>query len=678
MCDGASMNQQQFEAVIRNKIETIGDGEKQRRYIYAALREKMLALAAKSPGETERWRNVQAAFDAAVDAVESAYTAPAAPSYDAGPSPSDREPSAPIAPVTTENPSTGAPFRSPDDAPKTAAEYFWIKVAAGCAAFGGVLDFLKPIVDLQSPSVVVAAVAAVALTVAARLIPGRAAMFGHVRNVSLAVAAAVIGLFGLQSQFPGNAPNGAIAEVLPGLVQLQAAIDGLRAPIEKIGQDTGRIAEATDQMKKQLEEMAESSDRAVVAREIVQRGEYQLDAESLYLAITTEHDNAELYFEEAGFSPSETEVDAMLTKAPVDGGKFNSVLAFYLNYGPVKYRRRVASDLEEFISIAKKTRSIDSIYETVCGKSGDNIPAWISARLLRDCLELESFYRSTFEFIERGDEYYLSFDDGKPYFMPASAPAFQLEELSERIQKKAPVIGYVDGLVNFDNYSFLVSAAPYRQWVGMSIGSSRKSALIEACQVVAERGMCTARIYFMIDSSGSATFLGATNHAAAAFPSPKAYAAAAAETAVWGVASEMRDIGIRVFAGAYDRGSKLSVLLYCELTGANGATPGLSFRPNTEESAIDAHVREPYTRKDVGLGSFFVAFNGGDNGYSGDFERRSEGIVDVYLTNRTMLEDMKNGRSIQLYVDDRPNGQVSLAGFTAAYTKLRELTQCGW
>lgn len=672
------MNQQQFEAVIRSKIEAIGDGDKQRRYIYQSLRDKMLALAAKSPGDTQRWGGIHAAFDAAVEAVESAYATPAAPLPDAGTPPPVQTPLAPTAPVIMDNPSSGAPFRSPDDAPKSAAEYFWIKVAAGCAAFGGVLDFLKPIVDLQSPSVVVAALAAVALTVAARLSPGRAALFGYVRNVSLAVTAAVIGLFGLQSQFPGNAPNGAIAEVLPGLVQLQAAIDGLRAPIEKIGQDTGRIAEATDQMKKQLEEIAESSDGAVIAREIVQRGEYQLDAESLYLAITTEHDNAELYFEEAGFSPSEAEVDAMLAKAPVEGGKLNRVLAFYLNYGPVKYRRRVASDLEEFISIAKKTRSIDSIYETVCGKSRDNIPAWLSERLSKDCVELESFYRSTFEFIRRVDDYHLSFDDGKPYFMPTSAPAFQLEEISERIQKKVPVIGYVDGLVNFDNYSFLVSAAPYRQWVSMSIGNFRKSALIEACHVVAERGMCTARIYFMIDSSGDATFLGATDHAAASFPSPKVYAAAAAETAIWGVASEMRDIGTRVFAGAYDRGSKLSVLLYCELTGGNGATPGLSFRPNTEESAIDAHVRVPYTRKDVGLGSFFVAFNGGGNGYSGEFERRGEGIVDVYLTNRTMLEDMKNGRSIQLYVDDRPIGQVSLAGFTAAYTKLRELTQCGW
>lgn len=669
------MNQQQFEAVIRNKIEAIGDGEKQRRYIYQSLRDKMLALAAKSPGDTERWSGIHAAFNAAVEAVEKGYeTTPDSTPADAGPATVDGRAAGPAAPTASASPAAAAHFRSPDETPKSAAEYFWIKVVAGCAALGGVLDFLKPIVDLQSPSVVIAALAAIALTVASRLSPTRAGMFSTLRNVSLAVAAAVIGLFGLQSQFPGNAPNGAIAEVLPGLVQLQSTIEGLRAPIEKIGQDTGRIAETTDKMTKQLEEIAESSDGAAIAREALRRAGHDLDADSLYEAIVS-NDGTAFYFEEAGFIASDSEVDAMLAKAPSDADKFEQVLGFYLNYGPAAHRRRVKGDLEGLLEFAGRTKSLDPLFESVCDTSTPGVPAWVAARLSQSCDNLSRFFMDAVAILERNPEAARVFGRNGPTFTVPRIEAASVADFNTRTNNRVASLGYLEGILSFEYYTVYVMDPANGERAGISPGDIDE--VRRPCLEAAGDGVCTARVYFRTDSAGSITYLGASNIVRGSIDGRSQYAAAVAGDPGWRLAAWTSDHGNTAVAGAYSGDAATSAMLVCAMGASAGAAPQLSVRLDAKPGDVAGHVDNPDPAFVGGSHQLLIAFNGNGNGWPADIRPQQNNVVAVAI-HAEIADAMRSGTTMEIFLDGRLKGQVSLAGFTAAYEKLRELTRCGW
>lgn len=386
------MDQQYFESVVRKQIDAIGDGDKQRHYVYQRLRAKVLANAEKSPADGERWNAALPVFDAAVRAVEAGYAAllrqdpPAAAGTATLPPVEQPAPAAGAHDTGAPSPGGGG-FVMPDETPGTAGEYFWLKMAAGCGALVGVLDFLKPIIDLQSPSFILASIAVMGLFVLGRVWPSHARMIARLRNGAAAVAVAVVALFGLQSQFPGNAPNGAIAEVLPGLVQLQSSIESLREPLERIGQDTGRIAEATDDIKKSLEAMAEAGDGRLASLAEIERAGYTADVDGLTQAINDDS-AARYYFHGAGIGYDAEAARRALVDAPLWGvdqnRAFQRTISHILTLSEAGVIREIRAEMAAVANRVAKDTSLDGLHGFVCPHP-PTTENWLYLRLAREC-----------------------------------------------------------------------------------------------------------------------------------------------------------------------------------------------------------------------------------------------------------------------------------------------------
>ncbi len=167
------------------------------------------------------------------------------------------------------------------------SEVFEARYASLVALFSGLVDFLKPIFELTGPVLLASGIGTLALTGAAVLVPAKRAPFR--------VAAVYVGLlflctgtwYALQNAIPGASANGVIAETVPGLDRLQAAVGTALGRIETETRRVGDLIESNtrreeEERKKRIE--AEARQKEAAKARIVEAG-FGLDGKGLVDAV---------------------------------------------------------------------------------------------------------------------------------------------------------------------------------------------------------------------------------------------------------------------------------------------------------------------------------------------------------------------------------------------------------
>lgn len=145
------------------------------------------------------------------------------------------------------------------DNPRPRSATFAINVAAGCVFFAGVVDFLKPIVDLQTAGTALAALVVIAAWGGVIFFPAMASGFRRTRTFGLILLTALAGLFGIQSVVVEGSTNGALASSFPQIAALQDELRGLRADVREVKVAQDELVVKTEDVAERSLEIAEKS-----------------------------------------------------------------------------------------------------------------------------------------------------------------------------------------------------------------------------------------------------------------------------------------------------------------------------------------------------------------------------------------------------------------------------------
>ena len=144
-------------------------------------------------------------------------------------------------------PKSDRSFRAPSSEPQTLSAWVVTQVVAGCGALTALIDFLKPIANLESGVAIVAVMVALVLTALLRARAGHRAVLRGFQIAAIILAAAMVGLFGLQVLSPEAAPNGVLAASIPGFSALQQSLLGIEASAKRTEANTAVTATNTQQ-----------------------------------------------------------------------------------------------------------------------------------------------------------------------------------------------------------------------------------------------------------------------------------------------------------------------------------------------------------------------------------------------------------------------------------------------
>ncbi|MGE0611492.1 MAG: hypothetical protein AB7O70_03990 [Hyphomicrobiales bacterium] len=334
------MSSQRLVALIKAQIAKLPDRrEGERRRLYARLKGSLGKLATNSDGvlDQERHRQMIEQFDTAIAFVEADYAAD-------GPAPGPH-PAAGDIPAEA----AGTDFAAGAVAPSSRWRFPDIKVLCGCGAAAIVLDLIKPLANLQGAAFVVSLLAAIASTAALRLgLPYRSLLRGT-QLASMAMAAVLLGLFGIELILPGEQPNGIIAYTVPGMagVQKQPPVPGEPAePIEDTARTTGTRAGQTQPEPKDLRD---ANDPVREPERVLAARGFSKDADGLVKAIAEQDMTAQDAFEILRILPTADALKAGLLSYPVSSKAFQNIAERIRRDAAKAWGKEIAAELRHFL-----------------------------------------------------------------------------------------------------------------------------------------------------------------------------------------------------------------------------------------------------------------------------------------------------------------------------------------
>ncbi len=331
-------------------------------------------------------------------------------------------------------------FKPPSDEPETPTGYVWLRVVSGAGAIGGIVDFLKPIVSLQSALFFFCVIGAVACHAALRVWPSWQRWLRWGRRLGAAVAVSVLVFFGLATALPGAEPNGVIAEAIPPLQRLQqalleqinqavAAIDTRTKTIDATTRRTdltvGHIDRRTEGMAGDLATLAKKSDPVEAAKEIVIRAGYSPDTDGLIRAILD--DNAvKSDYSSIGIELTEESIFRSLQDKPWDREQVHAFAEFMrLSSGSIQKNFRMGID--SFVNDATTRKgylNLTNFQIVACGgKLSGLFNLFVQLQLKSNCGDSLSWYLSMLNILS---EFSVSSD--AVYYIPTKADLISLDD----------------------------------------------------------------------------------------------------------------------------------------------------------------------------------------------------------------------------------------------------------
>jgi len=278
-----------------------------------------------------------------------------------------------------------AGFVLPDDAPKSAGEYLWLKALGICGAIGTVIDFLKPLATLQSAAFFLSLLLAALCHAALRLDWSGTRWLKLGRLSGGLVAALMLGFFGMDSVMPGDQPNGLLAETFPAVAVLQSAmlsdiqagvgrVEKATATIDATTRETNetatRIEQQTASIADNVRDMADASDPVKAARKAIVAAGFTPDL-SGYVAAVASGSMAQYQFVDLGLPVSVDEFEAALLRYRYDTPEFANFID-----GPLVYDGRFRSVRAALNAVAvdppRAVLDVSGIFQAACGQGGDS------------------------------------------------------------------------------------------------------------------------------------------------------------------------------------------------------------------------------------------------------------------------------------------------------------------
>jgi hypothetical protein len=548
-------------------------------------------------------------------------------------------------------------FSPPNGKPASAVHYVWLQIITGCGAISAVADVLKPIVDVQSGIAIGAIIVAVALTALLRVASKWRTLLLNLRMLCLGVSASMVGLFGIGVLFADAAPNGVLAEAIPGIVQFQDALDDIRKSSRQTAENTGILVEQSRKLTQAMDPVAQS-------KAAIGAAGYSVDEAGLVKAIK-DGNTAVYYFQTAGVGLSAATLRDLL--GGLDNTGITSIQTM-IAYSSSDAKKVVTDEITLAATEIKKI-GLNDAHDVVCKRVASSMAPWI-IRILGASCDDEAMWITDLQTRSA----YLGMGN-LTYELPAYRP--EAPKLVDAFDSSTtyPTARYVRVNLQYtlENGDLTLRDNDFTPLMTYS-GLNDKTLIEQAdCGAAA----CTGAVDFLYPANQAGSIVAITPHGPtdSQLLTPEQVAELPAE-AIWGVGmipywNAMQD-GAMVFIAGYDPKTRAALAAFCPL-GANSsvrAEVNLAVNIDREDFAerMFRYVQDPSTRPLSFVFDLAREYPLG-GGVSAD------GVYGV-IPWGTFLNEMRDSNHAMIVIPKKGQTEISVRGFSAALKTFRKYSDC--
>jgi hypothetical protein len=552
----------------------------------------------------------------------------------------------------------GSKFVAPDEGPTSPMHYVWLQIVTGCGAISTVADVLKPIINIQSGIAIGSVILAVALTAILRLGPARRALLVNLRLFCIGLAISMAGLFGVSIFMPESAPNGVLAATIPGIADLQDALEDIRLSSKQMAENTSILVE-------QGRKLTEIADPKAQAKAAIEAAGYTVDEAGMLKAIK-DGNTAAYYFQLVGVSLSPDSLRDLLSE--IDDRNIGTLPSLIANAGN-EAKKAINGDVE---TAAAEIRSLgfNGSHDTICKSGQSGIAPWIVKLLGREC---------------QNEAQWVTGFGTRLAYLGITSPGL---DLADYRPNSPDLVDSFDPSVTYPTARFVRINVKYSiQFKDVTLRNDKFEELMTytglGSSPIPKQGACGADIcvgsidlLYLPGQVGSLVAITPDGPADPDLLTPQ-QVAELPPNAIWGVGTipywNALEDGAMVFIAGYDSKTHAALAAFCPVGADSSVRAEVNVTPNIDKK----HFAERMFRYVEGQSASKVSivfdkareypFNG--SGFSGD---GIHGLIPL----GNFLHEMRDAKHLMIVNAQHEETVINIRGFAAALKTFRKYADC--